>query len=79
MADTTSAPGTGTGEQGAEGAEDEQPRWGRALDAAGVVAGVILVAIVIDIWTDGRLISRRLGRRGGDDDDQEPVPAETEP
>lgn len=76
MADTTSPDSTGTGAESAEG--EEQPRWGRALDAAGVIAGVVLVAIVIDIWTDGRLISRRLGRRG-DDDETEPVPAETEP
>lgn len=75
MADETRAEGAG----GAEGAEDEQPRWGRALDAAGVVAGVVLVAIIVDIWTDGRLISRRLGRRDDDDDQAEQVPAETEP
>jgi hypothetical protein len=44
----------------------EPPDWGRLLDAAGIIAGILLIVIVADIWTDGRLISRRL--RGGDDD-----------
>lgn len=52
--------------------EQEEPGggWGRALDAAGVLAGVVLVVIVIDIFSDGRLISRRLRR----DPDPEPAP-----
>lgn len=41
--------------------------WGRVLDVAGIGAGVVLVFIVADIVTDGRLISRRLQRRRGDD------------
>lgn len=36
--------------------------WGRILDAAGIIAGIALIVIVIDIWTDGRVISRRLHR-----------------
>jgi hypothetical protein len=46
---------------------DDFGRWGRVLDTAGVIAGVFLILIVADIWTDGRLISRRLGYgQGGD-------------
>lgn len=30
------------------------------MDTAGLIAGVILVVIVADILTDGRVISRRL-------------------
>jgi hypothetical protein len=37
--------------------------WSRALDVAGVLAGVLLVAMAADMITDGRLISRRLLRR----------------
>lgn len=37
--------------------------WGRVLDTAGIVAGVLLVAMIADILTDGRLISRRLTGR----------------
>ena len=53
----------------------EGRNWGRVLDGAGIVAGVVLAAIVIDIWTDGRFISRRLrggaGEPGeGEDDDE---------
>lgn len=33
---------------------------GRFLDAAGIIAGIALVVMVIDVLTDGRLISRRL-------------------
>lgn len=42
--------------------------WGRVLDTAGVLAGIVLVAIVIDIFSDGRLISRRLRREPDPDD-----------
>lgn len=45
----------------------EVPGWGRLLDAAGIAAGVLLVIIVADIVTDGRLVSRRLHRRNDDD------------
>ena len=45
--------------------------WGRALDVLGIFAGVALVVIVVDIWTDGRFISRRLFHaEGGADIDQ---------
>lgn len=55
--------------------ETDGPNWSRVLDVAGVVAGVALAAIVVDIWTDGRLISRRIAGRGGG----EPEPEETGP
>ena len=42
--------------------DSEGGGWGRALDAAGIVAGLVLAAIIIDIFSDGRLISRRLRR-----------------
>jgi hypothetical protein len=53
--------------------EDTGGGWGRALDAAGVLAGVILVVIVVDIFSDGRLISRRL-RRDPDPEQAAPDP-----
>jgi len=40
--------------------EDGAPGWGRLLDTAGIIAAILLAAIVIDIATDGKLISRRL-------------------
>lgn len=40
--------------------------WGRLLDAAGIIAGLLLLVIVADIWTDGRLVSRRLLRQRPD-------------
>lgn len=51
--------------------DNEGGGWGRALDAAGIVAGLVLAAIIIDIFSDGRLISRRL-RRGPDPDQETP-------
>jgi hypothetical protein len=33
--------------------------WG-PLDTAGAIAALVLLLIGIDIWTDGKLISRRL-------------------
>lgn len=54
----------------------EGRNWGRVLDGAGAVAGVVLAIIVVDVWTDGRLISRRLTRRGdGADPEPEEQPA----
>lgn len=53
----------------ADSGEPGGPDWGRLLDAAGIAAGVLLLVIVADIWTDGRLISRRL-QRGPQDGDQ---------
>jgi hypothetical protein len=55
-----------TGEGAAPEAETGEPRgWdaGRVLDWAGGVAAVVLLVIVIDIWSDGRLISARLRRQ----------------
>jgi hypothetical protein len=63
MADLTEAPGTAAADE----TTAEAPAWGRLLDTAGIIAGLLLIAIVIDIWSDGKLISRRL-RGGGEDD-----------
>lgn len=58
-------------------AEDADPRpapgWGRLLDAGGAAAAVILVVILLDVWTDGKVISRWLLRtRQGEDGDEVP-------
>lgn len=66
MADSAEGPGPGADTPGSDTAE--APDWGRLLDAAGIIAGVVLVAIVADVMTDGRLISRRL-RRGPQEGD----------
>ena len=50
----------------------DPPRGWTALDTAGLIAGILLAAILADILTDGRLISRRLRPRP-------PVEAETVP
>lgn len=45
--------------------ENGQPAgidWGRVIDGAGICAAVILLVIVADIFSDGRLVSRRLMR-----------------
>jgi len=52
------APPAASGETEAPPAFD----WGRVIDGAGICAAVILVVIVADIFSDGRLISRRLMR-----------------
>lgn len=51
--------------------EQDAPKGWDTFDTLGVIAGVLLVAIVADILTDGRLISRRLRPR--------PAPAEEVP
>lgn len=63
----------GTQQPPPDGAEtpDTGVNWGRVLDAAGILAGVFLILIVADIWSDGRLISRRLLRGR---EQQEPAP-----
>jgi hypothetical protein len=66
MADTTTAPPDAAPAQDAPEARD----WGRALDVAGVLAGVVLAVIVADILTDGRLVSRRLRKPKGDVDER---------
>jgi hypothetical protein len=62
MADTTTAPPDAAPAEDAPAPRD----WGRALDVAGVLAGVVLAVIVADILTDGRLVSRRLHKPKGD-------------
>ena len=54
----------------AETTETDEPRGWDWLDTCGILAGVLLVVIVADIFTDGRLISRRLRKP--------PAPAEPE-
>lgn len=63
----------------AEGDQAEgTPRdWGRVLDVAGVAAAAVLVVIVADIWTDGRVISRWLQRRPRDTGESEGVTGES--
>lgn len=61
MADTPESPGPGPGADDSV-TSGESPDWGRLLDAAGIIAGVLLIVIVADIFTDGRLISRHLYR-----------------
>lgn len=68
MADSLEGPGPD-----APPADDGQRDWGRVLDGLGIVAGVILVVIVADIVSDGRLISRRLHRGGGEPSDERDV------
>lgn len=68
MADLNGGPGPDTG-PGPTPPEETAPDWGRLIDAAGIVAGILLVLIAADIWTDGRVISRRLHRGGGDTGD----------
>lgn len=54
---------------------DEQPSGWDAMDTLGLIAAAVLIVIVADIVSDGRLISRRL--RGPKPAPQpEPVPDE---
>lgn len=55
---------------------DEQASGWDAMDTLGIIAGVVLVVIVADIVSDGRLISRRLRSRGQQPQEpaSEPVP-----
>lgn len=64
MADSAESPGPGADTS----PEGEARDWGRLLDAAGIIAGILLAVIVVDIATEGRLISRRLHRKDDDDD-----------
>ena len=54
---------------------DDQPRGWDWLDTAGLIAGAVLIVILADIFTDGRVISRRLGSRQAPAPDPE-VPGE---
>lgn len=69
MADSQDGPGPGADDPSATG---DSPDWGRILDAAGFIAGVLLLVIIGDIWTDGRLISRHLHPRGKDEPGDSP-------
>jgi len=66
---TDSPEGPGPADAGASGAAGDDPGRGRLLDVAGVIAGVLLIVIVADILSDGRLVSRHLHRRGGETGD----------
>lgn len=50
---------------------DETPAGWNWVDTCGIIAGVVLVVILVDVFTDGRLISRRLKGRP-----QQPAPEE---
>jgi len=67
MTDTAEGAGPGAAPPATDGDGAGAPDWGRLLDAAGIVAGVILLVILADIWTDGRLVSRHLRPRGEGD------------
>jgi hypothetical protein len=61
--------------------EDEAGGW-HWLDTAGIAAGLLLVVIVADVWTDGRVLSRPLrrlfkrdAREGGEPDASPPEQA----
>jgi hypothetical protein len=68
MADLDEGPGPGADTEPPGEARD----WGRALDIAGIVAGVFLIVIIADIATDGKLISRHLIRKPKGDEPVEP-------
>lgn len=42
--------------------EETAPGW-NWVDTCGIIAGIVLVVILADVFTDGRLISRRLKGR----------------
>jgi hypothetical protein len=73
MTDLTAGPGPDADTESPAG---EARDWGRALDAAGIIAGVLLIVIVADIMTDGRLVSRRLLHRNPEAGDPGDSPAE---
>lgn len=70
----TSAPDAGGAADASDDGQVLEPRGFGWLDAAGVVAGVALIVIVVDILSDGRLISRRLVRRFTPEAAPDPVP-----
>lgn len=78
MAEQQASAAPAATEDSPDGPEETGGGWGRALDAAGIVAGVVLVAIVIDIFSDGRFISRRLHREKGEGPADAPQPDSTD-
>lgn len=82
MADTAAPPQAPAVQTAAPAAESEQEPggldWGKIIDAAGLVAAGILVVIVADILTDGRVISRRLFRRPQQETGEQVEPANVE-
>ncbi len=52
--------------------DDKPDGWGW-MDTAGIIAGGLLIVIVADILTDGRLVSRRLRRRPAQPEAEVPV------
>jgi hypothetical protein len=68
----TAPPDTPPAEIEQDAPPGEGINWGRVMDAAGIVAGILLIAIVIDVWTEGRFISRRLIRQPPADSEQVP-------
>lgn len=44
-------------------AETEGRSWGILLDVAGLIAAALLVVIVFDIWSDGRISGRLAARK----------------
>lgn len=54
---------------------EEAPKGWDALDTAGLIAAAILVVILADILSDGRLVSRRLRPRPPQPADEQ-VPVE---
>jgi hypothetical protein len=73
---TDSAEGPAPGNEGASGATSDDQGRGRLLDAAAVGALILLVVIIADIRTDGRLITRRLLNRPAQEGDPGDNPAE---
>jgi len=59
----TSPPASGADEQ------DAGRGWGIVLDVAGVIAGLIVVFVVADIWTGGKLSAPFRRREITDDSD----------
>lgn len=53
--------------------EGAEPGGWDVMDTLGLIAGALLIVIVIDIVSDGRLISRRL-RKPQAQPEPEPVP-----
>lgn len=56
---------------------DPEPSGWDAMDTLGLIAAAVLIVIVADIVSDGRLISRRLrGPKPAAEPEPQPVPGE---